>query len=59
MKTISVNIPFSGFYESKWSGLVDNDIEYQDDELPEQLRSDSWYRHINYSQAYDAIAREP
>ena len=33
MQTISVNIPFAGFYNSKWSGLVDNEesnwLEYR------------------------------
>lgn len=27
MKTISVNIPFAGFYESKFSGLIDHECE--------------------------------
>lgn len=39
MKTISVNIPFAGFYNSKWSDLVDSEesqwLEYSHDEYNE------------------------
>lgn len=74
MQTISVNIPFAGFYNSKWSGLVDNEesnwLEYRASEdeaqYPEPLRIDSgWpglaeilFDNADYSAAYDSIARD-
>ena len=72
MRLISVNIPFAGFYNSKWSDLVDSEesqwLEYQaesvESEFPEPLRisesdlAEIMYRNVDYSAAYDRIARD-
>lgn len=74
MKTLSINIPFGGFYESKWSDLVDDAAEqhardYAGDgqkeaDIPEALRlsesevSECVFSACNYYAGYAAIARD-
>lgn len=67
-------IPFAGFYNTKWSDLVDSaferDCEYfaderqKEDGIPEHERLDEteigeiYFRHMCYSSAYQEIARD-
>lgn len=74
MQTLSINIPFGGFFESKWSALVDDEVEqyaehYAGDDqkeadIPEALRlsesevSECVFWTCNYSAGYAAVARD-
>lgn len=73
MQTISVNIPFAGFYNSKWSDLVDHEAESwakythekgDKSKLPVELRisesdlAELLFSATDYSKAYDIIARD-
>lgn len=67
-----INLPFAGFYESKYSGELDHieerDAEWREEEEREkfapELRLDAseyaeiYMRHTNYRAAYQHIARE-
>jgi hypothetical protein len=73
-ETLSINLPFEGFYESRYSGEVDNieerEAEYfeeyrqAEEGVPPELRLDGQQyceilsRHTTYSLAYEAIARD-
>jgi hypothetical protein len=72
-KTVSVCLPFAGFYESKWSGMIEeeerrfieNAKQEPDDEFHDIAKHDEGaelfellFKHTNYSVAYGAIARE-
>lgn len=72
--TLIIKLPFSGFYESKWSGEVDNceeqETEYYESDkqaeegIPPELRLtaseyfDILFRHTEYGDAYRTIAED-
>jgi hypothetical protein len=69
---LSVNIPFSGFYGSLWSDLIDHDYESwvegaserENEDTPEPLRlddselADCLFWAMDYSAAYQEIAKD-
>ena len=71
---MEINIPFSGFYESQWSSLLDHEAEQtaeydaterqSEDGIPEPLRldesvyHDAMYMACNWHNGYIAIAKD-
>ena len=69
--TYQCTIPFEGFYNTKWSDLVDSEVtsdiehvtEYEESEIPDCLKlsaiemDSKFWEYVDYSAAYDAIAK--